>query len=119
MISRGVLTLVICLFAGMANGQAETLRDPTQPIMNNSALGSGQQGLSADGFPQVKIEAVFLHGDHKRAVINGETLVEGQDWKGFNLLKIHPNGVILSNAEKQKEFLINNNNFLKDTTDDF
>ena len=119
MISRRALIPVFCLFAGLANGQAETLRDPTQPMVNNSTRGTGQQGLSADGFPQVKIEAVFLQGDNKRAVINGETLVEGQDWKGFNLLKIHPNGVILSNTERQKEFLINNNNFLKDTTDDF
>ena len=119
MISLRMVVLVCSLLTGWASGQAETLRDPTQPMNNKGTSGSNGEGLTADGFPMVKIEAVFLQGESKRAVINGQTLVEGQNWKGFSLLEIHPNGVILSNTQRQKEFLINNNNFLKDTTDDF
>ena len=110
---------VICVLPAFCEAQYAVLPDPTKPVNVPAKGETDDQGNDADGFPRVKIEAVFLQGESKTAVINGQTVQEGQSWKGFNLLKVHANGVVLADAEKQKEFLINNYNFLKDATDDF
>ena len=104
---------------GQNKNQVESLPDPTRPADLQKSGEINEQGLYPDGFPQVKVSAVFMQGENKHAVINGQSLFEGQVFQGLKLVKIHSNGVILATSQTQKEFLINNNNFIKDTTDDF
>lgn len=121
-LARWITTLLVLMTwqsYGQSNKQVESLVDPTKPVRQLSTNELNEQGFYQDGFPDIKISAVFLTNEKRHAVINGETLLEGQIFKGLTVIKIHKNGVILSNADTQKEYLINNNNFLKDTTDDF
>lgn len=96
---------------------AQDLQDPTRP----HNVTKNQQGMvvNADGFPTIKVSAVFINESSKHAMINGRMLKEGQQWNGLSVLEIHQAGVVLANQESQKEFLIHINNFKKDASNDF
>ena len=98
---------------------AQTLPDPTKP---KQVVGEGEldaQGLDAQGFPSVNVSAVFITAESKRAIVNGESVTVGALYKGLQVVEIHNNGVVLANAQQEKEFLVNNNTFIKDASNDF
>ncbi len=117
MIARYPMTISILMFVSSIN--AQQLVDPTRP-KTQSAIAQSENGLGADGFPKVNLSAIFINENNKHAVMNGQSIAEGEQWKGFRVAQVHHDGVILMNKEKKKkEFLINNNNVKKDASDDF
>lgn len=117
MTAKFALMLIVLIVVSGTN--AQELVDPTRP-KSQSAKAQTENGLGADGFPNVNLSAVFINNKNKHAVMNGQSIAEGEQWKGFQVTKVHRNGVILMNKEnKKKEFLINNNNVKKDASNDF
>ncbi|MFQ3236322.1 MAG: MSHA biogenesis protein MshK [Paraglaciecola sp.] len=89
--------------------------DPTRP--------ASQQILTSDSAVRtssiIKLKAVFSHGASKYAIINDETVKEGQQIAGFTLVLIEPNRVVLVNSDGRQEFFVNNTHFKKDIKNGF
>ena len=110
--------LVALLVACVCQSHAQQLVDPTKPkiIPNQSESADGEQ---IDGFPQVKVSAIFINQEKRHAILNGQSVNEGDRWKGMLLAKVHQNGIVLVNNENvEKEFTINQN-VKKDASHDF
>lgn len=101
----------------LLHGQ-QHLPDPTQP-QSSTQLNSAENKI-IDGFPKIEVSAVFINGTRKHAIVNGQTLSEGQQWQGFKLLQVTSLGVVLANQQGPKTFLIDNNiNIKKDLENGF
>ena len=96
---------------------ASELVDPTRPQNYNPNF----NGVVTDNSKSnsIKLSAIFIRPQGKYAVVNGETLVEGQSWNGYEITRVHANGIILKNQDGEKEILVNNNSIKKDASNDF
>lgn len=115
--------LLVNLLTGVFFASAEVLTDPTRP-----KTGVAQHGLvdnkSNDGFPIIKLEAVFVGEKERFAIIDGKTISEGGSLQGFELVKVTQTGIILrgqvQDSEKQRSYMINKNSDIKkDRSNDF
>ena len=105
------------LFTGLANGQV--LNDPTRPLKGAGAKGSDGTTVDENGFPGINVSAVFINGRNKHAILDGQDVKEGQNWRGMTLIQVHQEGVILANQQGRREYLITNNNIKKDSVNEF
>lgn len=96
--------------------QAQTLTDPTRPV-NVDWSASASDDRQADGFPALKLEAVFISEHGRYAIIDGATLNEGDKFKGFTLMSVTSKGIVLAGevrgAPMQRRFLLTQNNDIK------
>lgn len=96
---------------------ASELVDPTRP----KSFSSGSVGPNSD-IPNsnvLKLSAVFIKSTGKYAVINGETVAEGQSWNGYELTRVHAGGIVLKNQDGEKVVQVNNFSIKKDASNDF
>lgn len=85
-----VMTSVIPLHA-----VADKLIDPTQPLFGaGSSSGSTEKALI--------LESILIAGDRKVAVINGQSVTEGQTVSAAKVKKILPGKVFVLHHGKQK-----------------
>ena len=107
------LVIVLCLFFGIADLQANTQVDPTKPILNNSMSGvdGDKNAMLSEG---LKLTAIINKNQYKLAIINGKSFLEGQQVQGYDVVVISQNHVILNGSEGKKTLYVNNNNVKKD-----
>lgn len=110
------ILIVSLLFSQMALGQK--MIDPTKPQGFIAGSAAGEQAGSTIGSSLI-VSAVFIKGDSKRAVINGDSVIEGQNWKGNTVKKIHKSGVVLIVQGRETELFVNQFSIKKDATNDF
>lgn len=103
----------LLLTCGQLNGQQ--LIDPTRPVAQ-AMLPPGNVG---QGSSAMQLNAVFSQGPNKYAIINGETVQEGQQIAGLTLMTISPNGVVLTGNNGRQELFVNNTHFKKDSNNGF
>lgn len=112
-----IFILVLFVFC-VGHTYALQLVDPTKPKVKPNQLASTEGG-QIDGFPQVKVSAIFINQGSRRAILNGQSVLEGEKWKGMLLAQVNRNGIVLINNENvEKEFMINQN-VKKDASHDF
>ena len=107
-----------CFLACLSCFQVNALEllDPTRP-QNYNALSNGVTKDNVES--NIKLSAIFIKSKGKYAVVNGEMVVEGQSWNGYEITRVHANGIILKNQDGEKEVLVNNNSIKKDASNDF
>lgn len=103
---------LICIQVG-----AKELVDPTKP--KNFAVQSTDDTTETPSSNSIKLSAVFIKSKGKYAIINGQTVAEGQSWNGFELTRVHAGGIVLKNQDGEKAVLVNYNSIKKDASNDF
>ncbi|GAB5381696.1 MAG: hypothetical protein Alis3KO_35790 [Aliiglaciecola sp.] len=109
--------LLAAAFALSKGAIAQQMVDPTQPqdFIPTTAANSEASG----GATAIIISAVFINGERKTAVINGDTVTEGQTWQGNKVKKVHKGGVVLVMQGRETELFINQHSIKKDASNDF
>jgi hypothetical protein len=108
--------LSCCLILLVAfTSTAKTLVDPTRPSANSS-IGKAKQSAGETVFV---LNAVFINGDSKLAVINGKHYQQGQNVLGNKLILISRNKVVLDSQHGRKTLLMNTHTIKKDINNGF
>lgn len=107
------LVIVLCLFVGLADVQANPLIDPTKPSIK-SIMDSGDSSKNPLQTMGLKLTAIINKDQHRLAIINGKSFFEGQQVQGYEVVAISQNHVILNGLEGKKTLYVNNNNVKKD-----
>ncbi|MDN4501930.1 hypothetical protein QX776_05930 [Alteromonadaceae bacterium BrNp21-10] len=112
-----VMVLLICVGFSSVGVQAQTLSDPTRPLtFDGDTTNTQPQGRQADGFPAISVSAIFISPSSKYAIINGNTLFEGQGWSNVLVTKITLNTVTLAIEDVVKTFEIQPTTIKKDVS---
>jgi MSHA biogenesis protein MshK len=98
--------------------QANTLVDPTKPSGNTLGTSANSDENAMTQSP-IKLTAIINHQQYKQAIINGESLIEGQTIRGYKVVSISQNYVILDGTEGKQTLYVNNNNVKKDANNEF
>lgn len=89
-----------CLFMMLvcASTFADDLRDPTRPLRFVQAVNSDGQEI------KLELNSILVGPNRKIAIINGQSLVQGQKLKGTNyqLISIQKNSVTLTSGEARR-----------------
>ncbi len=110
--------LLILLFFGLANVQAETLTDPTKPNPDKLIFNTNQDSTTAMT-TALKLTAIIHNNQNKQAIINGISFAEGQQVQGYKVILISMNHVVLDGSDGEKTLFVNNNNIKKDANNGF
>ncbi|MFT4993415.1 MAG: hypothetical protein ACI965_000434 [Paraglaciecola sp.] len=110
-----ILLLMLCTRAAAEQG----LVDPTRPYISKHATVMQKEGPNVAGDSRLKVTAIFISQQHRRAIINGKNYYEGQTVFGNKILSIEQNRVVLGDADGSQELLMNKNNIKKDITNGF
>ncbi|MEP4891238.1 MAG: hypothetical protein ABJV04_14520 [Aliiglaciecola sp.] len=97
--------------------QAKQLIDPTKP--KGAGLLTLKSSEGEDGPAPIILTAVFIKANSKVAVINGESVAEGQTWRGNQVKKINKDGVVLVVDGRETDLLLNQHSIKKDASNDF
>ena len=97
---------------------SQTLIDPTMPQDFIGGANGNEKSTDNTKVPFV-VSAVFIKDGSKLAVINGDSVAEGQSWKGNKVKSIHKNGVVLIVQGRETELNINQFSIKKDVSNDF
>lgn len=85
-----VSVLVFCSFSALANESREMPRDPTRPL--------NYQPVAKAQALKLRLNSVLLSGKRRLAIINGQSLREGETLAGSKLVvkRIEANQVVLT-----------------------
>lgn len=88
-----LLLMLTCAFA-----VANELRDPTRPLRFVQTVNSDGQEI------KLELNSILVGPNRKIAIINGQSLVQGQKLKGTNyqLVSIQKNSVTLTSGEARR-----------------
>ena len=88
-----VLMILLC-----GSSFADELRDPTRPLRFVQAVNSNGQEI------KLELNSILVGPNRKIAIINGQSLVQGQKLKGTNyqLVSIQKNSVTLTSGEARR-----------------
>jgi len=77
---------------------ADELRDPTRPLRFVQAVNSDGQEI------KLELNSILVGPNRKIAIINGQSLVQGQQLKGTNyqVISIQKNSVTLTSGEVRR-----------------
>ena len=106
---------IAILLAICAQVSAQQQVDPTRPAPQQLSTPQSQMVASST----IRLEAIFSTGISKYAIINGQTVSQGQTIAGFTLVAISQNRIVMSDNDTRQEFFVNNTNFKKDTNHGF
>lgn len=110
------LVLVLCV--SFSSAQADTLQDPTKPSPNKSLYTAGKDsGILTP--TTLKLTAIINSNQNKQAIINGKSVVEGQQVQGYQVILISENHVELNGSDGKQTLFVNNNNIKKDANNGF
>lgn len=111
------ITYLFLLLLSNVSFAAEPLIDPTMP---KGYLPSADGQLStSQGNADIVLSAVFIRGQNRYAVLNGDTVAQGESWKGFTVIEVNANRVILQSQDNRQEILVNPQPIKKDVANDF
>lgn len=97
-----VFFLVLCTSLSYAqNETTKPERDPTRPLGYQSVSGKGGKAKAA----ALRLSSVLISAQRKLAIINGQSLREGQSIPGSNamLVSIHTQGVWVEESGRRWE----------------
>jgi MSHA biogenesis protein MshK len=83
--ARHVCVPLLALMAVAAASHADTLHDPTQPANVRSAPEASAGAL--------KVEAIFLSGNRRVAIVNGQLVRQGESLGGAVIDEIHADSI--------------------------
>ena len=93
------------------------LPDPTKPpVVVSGDIVDGAESQSSTG---ARLTAVFIKPSGRSAVINSDTVLEGQTWNGMEVLAIHPKKVVLKNENGTQELVLNDVIIKRDAQNEF
>lgn len=110
------LLVVLCILAVSAN--AQNLQDPTKPLVNSN-LQTGASSQKDNGSQGFELTAIMIREQHKQAIINGQSVEEGQILQDYQVISISQHKVVLSGVDGEQSLVINKNNVKKDINNDF
>jgi MSHA biogenesis protein MshK len=91
-----ILVALLLFLSQYANSQQA---DPTKPFR---AVASGSTNNSEKSTGLV-LQSVIKSNNNKKAIINGQVLNVGDKYKGFALIAINANGVVLDSPQGRME----------------
>ncbi|GAB2681259.1 hypothetical protein [Aliiglaciecola aliphaticivorans] len=106
------LGVMLCFSLG-----AKQLVDPTKP--KGVGLLAAKSGKDEGGPAPILLTAVFIKANSRVAVINGESVAEGESWRGNQVKKINKDGVVLIVDGRETDLLLNQYSIKKDASNDF
>lgn len=113
------LLLTLLISAIVLPLEAQELTDPTQP--RNAVLSPATTGHT--GKDGLTLQAVFIGTQERYAIINGQTLNQGDSINGFELVAVTATTVTMRDtiqgSEKQTTLMLNNSAIKKDRSHDF
>ncbi|WP_299072272.1 hypothetical protein [uncultured Paraglaciecola sp.] len=107
-----------CFCFCLSHVQARTLQDPTKPHPSKPSLHSNQNAAAMTPMA-LRLTAIINNNQSMQAIINGTSLIQGQQIQGYKVILIGKNHVILDGLEGRKTLFVNNNNIKKDTHNGF
>jgi hypothetical protein len=100
--------------------QSKVLPDPTRPPVSANQEAAGDSSAETpQTVNQARLMAVFIKPAGRSAVINNDTVVEGQTWNGMQVLKIHPRRVVLKSESGTQELVLNDIIIKRDAQNEF
>jgi len=92
-----ILVALMLFLPQYANSQQV---DPTKPF---GAVVSVSTTNSNEKIKTLVLQSVIKSNNNKKAIINGQVLNVGDKYKGFALIAINPNGVVLDSPQGRME----------------
>lgn len=117
-----LITLFVFLSFGI---EAQLLVDPTKPPRDRTLeTEDGSEEIietrvDASGIPNARVTAIFVSNEARYAIINGDTVFEGETWRNVKVAKVNLSSVVLQNENNKKEIKINNINIIKESAHDY
>ncbi|WP_416307194.1 hypothetical protein [Neptunicella sp. SCSIO 80796] len=111
LLSVSVLTIPV--------GAEQQYRDPTRPPVLDHNMDLAVSENNSNGFPPIKVSAIFSSAEGQYAIINGRTLSVGQGWANIELIAIGEDSVTLSANDVVKTFVIHSHSTKKDVANVF
>jgi len=108
------LRVLLVFPVSVASAYGQVLVDPTRPY--DAVPSTSVNGELAD---KLILNAIFINGLHKHAIINGMSVKEGQDIAGKTLVSISKSRVVLHGDKGPQELFVNHSQFIKDANDGF
>ncbi|MGS2721200.1 hypothetical protein [Paraglaciecola aestuariivivens] len=109
----------LTLLFGSASLEAQEAIDPTKPDLTSLVKNDKNNQLSMQKNQQLKLTAIINSEQQILAIINGKSVVQGQQIDGYEVLSISQNHVIIDGLEGKQTLYVNNNNVKKDTTNGY
>jgi MSHA biogenesis protein MshK len=97
-----LLLLILSTASALAQEGVIKERDPTRPLGYQKV--SGKTGSVRES--ELRLSSVLISAQRKLAIINGQSLSEGQvipDSNGVSLVSIHSQGVVVQQAGRRWE----------------
>ena len=92
-----IILVALLLFSPQyANSQQV---DPTRPFGEVTLVSTN----SSEQSTTLVLQSVIKSNNKKKAIINGQVLAVGDKYKGFALIKINANGVVLDSPQGRME----------------
>ncbi|MFT5814510.1 MAG: MSHA biogenesis protein MshK [Psychroserpens sp.] len=91
-----ILVVLLLFLPQYANSQQV---DPTKPF---GAVASASTN-SSEKSTRLVLQSVIKNNNNKKAIINGQVLNVGDKYKGFALIAINANGVVLDSPQGRME----------------
>lgn len=105
--------LLWLLVTGSAAAQAQLPEDPTRPPaqIGESALTSQDVKQNNIGMPAVT--AIFISPERRYAMVDGEVLYQGEQFRGMAVLEIRAGSVLFRHNDNDIEVALRQNKTLK------
>ncbi|QHJ12528.1 hypothetical protein FX988_02785 [Paraglaciecola mesophila] len=111
---RFFVRVLLLVSASVASAYGQVLVDPTRPF--DAIPSTSANGELTD---KLIVNAIFINGLHKQAIINGMRVREGQEIAGKTLVSISKSRVVLRGDKGSQELFVNHSQFIKDANDGF
>ncbi|ASP47414.1 hypothetical protein B5D82_06375 [Cognaticolwellia beringensis] len=92
-----IFVLSVLFMSQCAKGQQV---DPTRPF------GAVASANSSEKRAALVLQSIIQSNNKKKAIINGQVLNVGDKYKGFDLIAINANGVVLDSPQGRMELLL-------------
>lgn len=106
---RLTLAWLLCALSGMAAAADRPLRDPfARPVPPPPPITADAAAAAEIAeAPPLRLRAVILNGAHSLANIDGDIVGAGDQARGYTVLRIDANGVLVTRAGKRQLLTIN------------
>jgi MSHA biogenesis protein MshK len=106
MVASLMRTIALMILLGVATdvGALELLADPTRPAIDAATMkgGAASEATAVPVAAKEVLQSIVISPQYRAAVINGETVVLGEKFRGATLLDVRESSVLLSDAQGKR-----------------